>query len=100
MTSCSPQPTVLQQLSQYAKRISRELDDMIRGTLRRKRAVLMTGDTTSAIKRLPRDPYLRITSKPINAEELLTLLRALLAAEAWRIGPAVPVRRSRAGPVK
>lgn len=43
------------------------------------RAVLTTGDTTSAIKRLPRDPYLRITSKPINAEELLTLLRALLA---------------------
>jgi PAS domain S-box-containing protein len=44
------------------------------------KAVLMTGDTTSAIKRLPRDPYLRITSKPINAEKLLTLLRALLAA--------------------
>jgi len=44
------------------------------------RAVLTTGDTTSAIKQLPRDPYLRITSKPINAEELLTLLRALLAA--------------------
>jgi CheY-like chemotaxis protein len=43
------------------------------------RAVLTTGDTTSAIKRLPRDPYLRITSKPINAEEFLTLLRALLA---------------------
>jgi PAS domain S-box-containing protein len=44
------------------------------------RAVLMTGDTTSAIKRLPRDPYLRIASKPINADKLLTLLRALLAA--------------------
>jgi two-component system, sensor histidine kinase len=44
------------------------------------RAVLTTGDTTSVIKQLPRDPYLRITSKPINAEELLTLLRALLAA--------------------
>ncbi len=44
------------------------------------RAVLTTGDTTSAIKQLPRDPYLRITSKPINAEKLLTLLRALLAA--------------------
>ncbi len=44
------------------------------------RAVLATGDTTSAIKRLPRDPYLRIASKPINADELLTLIRALLAA--------------------
>ncbi len=44
------------------------------------RAVLTTGDTTSTIKQLPRDRYLRISSKPINAEELLTLLRALLAA--------------------
>ena len=44
------------------------------------RAVLTTGDTSTAIKQLPRDPYLRITSKPINAEELLTLLRVLLAA--------------------
>jgi len=44
------------------------------------KAVLTTGDTSSAVKQLPRDPYLRITSKPIKAEELLTLLRALLAA--------------------
>ena len=44
------------------------------------RAVLTTGDTSSAIKQLPRDPYLRITSKPIKAEELLTLLRSLLTA--------------------
>ena len=44
------------------------------------RAVLTTGDTSTAIKQLPRDPYLRITSKPIKADELLTLLRALLTA--------------------
>jgi CheY-like chemotaxis protein len=44
------------------------------------KAVITTGDTSSAIKLLPRDPYLRITSKPIQAEELLTMLRALLAA--------------------
>jgi CheY-like chemotaxis protein len=44
------------------------------------RAVLTTGDTSSAIQQLPRDPHLRITSKPINSEELLKLLRALLAA--------------------
>jgi PAS domain S-box-containing protein len=44
------------------------------------KAVLTTGDTSSAIEKLPRDPYLRITSKPIDAEELLTILRALLAA--------------------
>ena len=44
------------------------------------KAVLTTGDTSSAIQDLPRDPHLRIASKPIKAEELLTLLRALLAA--------------------
>jgi len=44
------------------------------------RAVLTTGDTSSAIKQLPRDPHLRITSKPIKAEELLAMLRALLAS--------------------
>jgi PAS domain S-box-containing protein len=43
------------------------------------KAVLTTGDTSSAIKHLPRDPYLRITSKPIKADELLKLLRGLLA---------------------
>lgn len=41
--------------------------------------VLSTGDTSSVIKQLPRDPYLRVTSKPVKAEELLTLLPALLA---------------------
>lgn len=44
------------------------------------KAVLTTGDTSSAIRQLPRDPHLRITSKPIRADELLALLRSLLAA--------------------
>jgi CheY-like chemotaxis protein len=44
------------------------------------KAVLTTGDTSSAIKQLPGDRYLRITSKPIKADELLAILRALLAA--------------------
>ncbi len=43
------------------------------------KAVLITGDTSSAVKDLPLDPYLRITIKPVEADELLTLLRALLA---------------------
>jgi PAS domain S-box-containing protein len=43
------------------------------------KAVLMTGDTSTAIAELPRDPYLRVASKPIDADDLLTLLRALLA---------------------
>lgn len=44
------------------------------------KAVLITGDTSTAIKELPRDPSLRIASKPIRAEELLTIIRGLLAA--------------------
>ncbi len=44
------------------------------------KAVLTTGDTSTAIKQLPGDRYLRMTSKPIKADELLTMLRALLAA--------------------
>ena len=44
------------------------------------KSVLITGDTSSAIKDLPRDPYFRVASKPIRAEELLTLLRGLLSA--------------------
>jgi len=44
------------------------------------KSVLITGDTSSAIKDLPCDPYFRVASKPIKAEELLTLLRGLLAA--------------------
>jgi PAS domain S-box-containing protein len=44
------------------------------------KAVLITGDTSSAVKELPRDPFMRIASKPVQADELLTLMRALLAA--------------------
>lgn len=43
------------------------------------KAVLMTGDTSSAIRDLTLDTRVRIASKPIKAEELLNLLRSLLA---------------------
>ncbi|MGA7539463.1 MAG: PAS domain S-box protein [Steroidobacteraceae bacterium] len=43
------------------------------------KAVLMTGDTSTAVKDLPRDPFMRVASKPVQADELLTLMRALLA---------------------
>lgn len=48
------------------------------------KAVLITGDTSAGIKELsgdshPGDPHLRIASKPIDADELLTLFRELLA---------------------
>jgi two-component system, sensor histidine kinase len=46
---------------------------------RQLKAVLMTGDTSSAIAALPPDPLTRVTSKPVNAEELLQLLQELLA---------------------
>jgi two-component system, sensor histidine kinase len=45
------------------------------------RAILVTGDTSTAVRRLPRDARLRVASKPLNAEELLTLLRELMAAD-------------------
>jgi len=42
------------------------------------KAVLVTGDTSTAVRELPLDTRLRMASKPIKAEELLQLLRALL----------------------
>ena len=42
------------------------------------KAVLVTGDTSSAVRDLWRDSRLRIASKPINADELLAMLKALL----------------------
>jgi PAS domain S-box-containing protein len=42
-------------------------------------AILVTGDTSSAIREMQGDPHLRITSKPINSDELLSLVRNLLA---------------------
>ncbi|MGA2187541.1 MAG: ATP-binding protein [Steroidobacteraceae bacterium] len=42
-------------------------------------AVIATGDTSSAIKKIPRDPRLRIASKPIKSDVLLSMLRELLA---------------------
>jgi PAS domain S-box-containing protein len=42
------------------------------------KAVLITGDTSAVIKEMAGDPHLRVTSKPVNAEELLELLRKLL----------------------
>ncbi len=44
------------------------------------KAILMTGDTSSAIRDMQRDECLRITSKPINSDELLRLIEALLKA--------------------
>jgi PAS domain S-box-containing protein len=43
------------------------------------KAVLITGDTSAAVKELRRDERLRLASKPIHAEELLGLLKSLLA---------------------
>ncbi|HET9862126.1 MAG TPA: PAS domain S-box protein [Steroidobacteraceae bacterium] len=44
------------------------------------KAVLVTGDTSPAVRELPADANLRITSKPINSDELLAMVRGLLAA--------------------
>ncbi len=42
------------------------------------RIILLTGDTSAVIKEMRSDPNLRIMSKPVDAEELLRLLSALL----------------------
>ena len=42
------------------------------------RAILVTGDTSSAVRELQCDKNLRITSKPVNSGELLGLVKALL----------------------
>jgi PAS domain S-box-containing protein len=43
------------------------------------KAILVTGDTSSAVREMRGDANLRITSKPINSDELLALVKALLA---------------------
>jgi two-component system, sensor histidine kinase len=53
--------------------------DTLRASLgQRLKAVLITGDTSSALKDVQRDERLRLARKPIRAEELLGLLKALL----------------------
>lgn len=42
------------------------------------KSVLITGDTSTAVRELPRDPCLRIASKPVKAEELIALMKDLL----------------------
>jgi CheY-like chemotaxis protein len=42
------------------------------------KAVLVTGDTSSAIRAMQADAHLRIASKPINSADLLATIRALL----------------------
>lgn len=44
------------------------------------KAVLLTGDTSSAVKALAHDPHLRIVSKPVQAETFLEVVRDLLTA--------------------
>jgi two-component system, sensor histidine kinase len=45
------------------------------------KAVLLTGDTSSAVRELAQDPNLRIVSKPVQAEAFLGVVRDLLAGE-------------------
>jgi PAS domain S-box-containing protein len=44
------------------------------------KSVLITGDTSAAVRELPRDPHMRIASKPVKGDELLSLMRGLLVA--------------------
>jgi two-component system, sensor histidine kinase len=44
------------------------------------KALLMTGDTSAVIRKLPQEPYLRVLSKPVDADELLSAIESLLAS--------------------
>ncbi|HVC30565.1 MAG TPA: ATP-binding protein, partial [Steroidobacteraceae bacterium] len=44
------------------------------------KAVLITGDTSTAVKDLDRDPLMRVASKPVRGDELLAIMRHLIAA--------------------
>ncbi|HVW70505.1 MAG TPA: response regulator [Steroidobacteraceae bacterium] len=54
------------------------------------KAVLITGDTSSAIRDLPTSLHLRTASKPVKAEELLALLRELLTTPTDERPPTQP----------
>ena len=43
------------------------------------KSILVTGDTSAAVREMQEDAQLRITRKPINSDELLGLVRNLLA---------------------
>jgi PAS domain S-box-containing protein len=46
------------------------------------KAVLMTGDTSSSIRELSSDAHLRLASKPVNADELLRIIKLLITASS------------------
>jgi len=57
-----------------------QLVALLREQLRRPlKAVLITGDTSSAVRELAVDELVRVASKPIKADELLAMMRELLA---------------------
>ena len=62
------------------------------------KAVLVTGDTSSAVREMQGDARLRITSKPINSDELLALVRDLLAGLKLRRLRRGVARRVRPSP--
>ena len=55
------------------------------------KAVRVTGDTSTAVRELPRDPNLRIAGKPLQAEEMLKLLQSLMGADDPRLWMETPV---------
>jgi CheY-like chemotaxis protein len=56
--------------------------DALRAMLsQRLKALLLTGDTSPEAAALLRDPFMRVARKPIHAEELLSQISTLLAAD-------------------
>jgi len=58
---------------QVISRLRQQLDAALK-------AILITGDTSSAVKQLSQDSRLRLVSKPVQAEEFLKVVQQLLAA--------------------
>jgi CheY-like chemotaxis protein len=59
------------------------------------KAVLIRGETLSALAELPADPLVRLANKPVNAEQLLSLVAELLdhapdSSGGWSVEPQSP----------
>jgi PAS domain S-box-containing protein len=83
LQQASEHPDIAMIISDYhlgAKETGLQVVSAVREALRPDlKAILVTGDTSSAMQALTRDSNLRAASKPVNADQLLGLVNELLA---------------------
>jgi signal transduction histidine kinase/CHASE3 domain sensor protein/CheY-like chemotaxis protein len=76
-------------------RLGTEVVHSVRSVLgRRVKAVLVTGDTSSAMSRTANEDDMRLISKPINADELVRLLRTLSEESSQQLASANIVKEA------